>query len=34
MRFLACAPGTCITAVHVDVVWQAEFTAGLIVRLP
>ena len=33
MRFLACSPGTCITAVNVDVVWQAEFTAGLVVRL-
>jgi hypothetical protein len=33
MRFLACLPGTCITAVNVDVVWQAEFTAGLVVRL-
>ncbi len=32
-KFLACAPGTCITAVHVDVVWQAEFSAGIIFRL-
>ncbi len=34
MRFLACSPGTCITAVNTDLVWQTEFTAGLIVRLP
>jgi hypothetical protein len=33
-RFLACAPGVCITALHVDVVWQAELTAGLVVRFP
>ncbi len=33
MRFLACTPGTCISSVNVDVVWQAEFSAGLIVRL-
>jgi hypothetical protein len=33
LRFLACSPGTCLTAVNVDVVWQAEFTVGLIVRL-
>ena len=33
LRFLACTVGTCITAANVDVVWQAEFTAGLIVRL-
>ena len=34
LRFLACTPGTCITAVHTDLVWQTEFTAGLVVRLP
>ena len=33
-RFLACGPGVCVTALHVDVVWQAEFTAGLVVRFP
>jgi hypothetical protein len=32
-RFLACANGVCLSALHVDVVWQAEFTAGLVVRL-
>jgi hypothetical protein len=26
--------GACITAVSVDVVWQAEFSAGLVVRIP
>jgi hypothetical protein len=30
--FLACAGGTCLFAVHTDIVWQAEFTAGLILR--
>ena len=28
----ACAPGACFVGFHVDVVWQAEFTAGLVVR--
>ena len=32
-RFLACANGVCISALQVDVVWQAEFTAGVVVRL-
>jgi hypothetical protein len=32
-RFLACTNGVCISALHVDVVWQAEFSAGLVVRL-
>ena len=31
--FLACSAGVCVTALRVDVVWQAEFTAGLVVRL-
>jgi hypothetical protein len=31
-RFLACAPGSCIGAIAVDVVWQAEFTIGLVFR--
>jgi len=30
--FVACAPGTCILAFHTDVVWQAEFTAGVVFR--
>lgn len=29
---VACGRG-CFTSVHVDAVWQAEFTAGLVVRL-
>jgi hypothetical protein len=35
IRLLACAPGagTCVSALHVDVVWQAEFTAGVVFRL-
>jgi hypothetical protein len=31
-RFFACSPGTCITAIRVDVVWQAELTAGAVFR--
>jgi hypothetical protein len=30
---LACANQTCLVALHLNVVWQAEFTAGLVVRL-
>jgi hypothetical protein len=33
LGFLACTPGTCITALHVNMVWQAEFTAGIVFRL-
>jgi hypothetical protein len=33
-RFLACGPGVCVTALRVDVVWQAEFTAGIVLRFP
>jgi len=29
---LACTPGGCLGAIHVWVVWQAEFTAGVVVR--
>jgi hypothetical protein len=29
----ACASGRCLTAVDVDMVWQAEFTAGIVFRL-
>jgi hypothetical protein len=28
----ACGPGGCFLAAHLNVVWQAEFTAGLVVR--
>ena len=31
-RFIACGPALCIAALDVDVVWQAEFTAGIVVR--
>src|SRR5262249_48290591 len=31
---LACIQGGCVVALHVDIAWQAEFTAGLVVRLP
>jgi hypothetical protein len=30
---LACGAGTCFIALHVNAAWQAEFTAGLLVRL-
>lgn len=33
VRFLACTPGTCVTALHVDFAWQAEFSAGIVFRL-
>ena len=32
-RFLACASGRCLTSLHVDVVWQAELSAGIVFRL-
>ena len=31
---IACSPGSCFLALHADVVWQAEFTAGVVVRFP
>jgi hypothetical protein len=30
--FLACWPGSCFLALNANIVWQAEFTAGVIVR--
>lgn len=30
---LACVDQTCLLALHLNVAWQAEFTAGLVVRL-
>jgi hypothetical protein len=30
-RAIACSPGACFFAFHADIVWQAEFTAGLAV---
>jgi hypothetical protein len=31
-RFTACRPGACLLAINADVVWQVEFTAGIVVR--
>ena len=31
---IACTPGVCLVGLHVSIAWQAEFTAGVIVRLP
>jgi hypothetical protein len=31
---VACLPGGCFLALHANVVWQAEFTAGMVVRFP
>ena len=31
---VACFPGTCLLALHVNIVWQAEFTAGIVVKFP
>jgi len=31
---VACVQGGCFIALHTNVVWQAEFTTGLIVRFP
>jgi hypothetical protein len=31
---VACTPGVCLVGLHVDIAWQAEFTAGMIVRFP
>ena len=33
-RAIACSPGVCLVAVDADIVWQAEFTAGLVVAFP
>jgi hypothetical protein len=30
-RTIACSPGFCLVTVHADIVWQAEFSAGLII---
>jgi hypothetical protein len=32
-RFVACGPAGCVGSLHVNVVWQAEFTAGVVFRL-
>jgi hypothetical protein len=31
---LACSPGICFVALHAHLVWQAEFTAGIAVKVP
>jgi hypothetical protein len=31
-RAVACSPGFCFVAFHADIVWQAELTAGVVVR--
>jgi hypothetical protein len=31
---LACAPGVCFLGLNTDVVWQAEFTAGILLKWP
>jgi len=30
-RAIACSPGICLVAFNADIVWQAEFTAGVVV---
>jgi hypothetical protein len=31
---LACGSGGCLIALHVNMAWQTEFSAGLVIRLP
>jgi hypothetical protein len=31
---IACTPGVCLVGLHVNVAWQADFTAGVTVRFP
>ena len=33
-RAVACGAGPCLVALDVDVIWQAEFSAGVVVRFP
>ena len=33
-RAIACSPGVCLVALDADIVWQAEFSAGLVVAFP
>ncbi len=33
-RTIACSPGLCLVALYADIVWQAEFSAGLVVAFP
>lgn len=32
-RLAACGAGTCLTSIHAHVIWQAEFSAGVVLRL-
>jgi len=32
-RGLACVQGGCVVVIHANIAWQAEFTAGLVVKL-
>ncbi len=33
-RVIACSPGVCLVALDADIVWQAEFSAALVVAFP
>ncbi len=33
-QVIGCGPGVCLTGIYADIVWQAEFTAGLVVAFP
>jgi len=33
-RVLGCSPGVCLAGLNADIVWQIEFTAGLILKVP
>jgi hypothetical protein len=33
-RVLGCSPGICFAGLDADIVWQLEFTAGLILKIP
>jgi hypothetical protein len=32
-QVVACGPGRCLLGIHADVAWQAELTAGVVVRI-
>jgi len=33
-QVLACGPGVCLAGLYADIVWQAEFSVGLVVAFP
>ena len=33
-QVLGCGPGVCLSRIYADIVWQAEFSAGLVVTFP